>query len=97
MKAVDGLERALRQVLVRPVDRVTGLEADDPAPAPLREERAGRGGILVQLREGRLEALEDGDRTPRRNSRAARKGARRPDAPRQSSESWNTSRSLSYS
>src|SRR4029450_7031181 len=36
-QAVDGLERAFRQVLVRAVDRVAGLAADDPAPATLLE------------------------------------------------------------
>ena len=32
-----GLERALLDVLVGAVDRVSGLEADDAAPAPLGE------------------------------------------------------------
>jgi hypothetical protein len=57
---VDGLERALRQVLVRTVDRVAGLEADDALPSALGEERAGVGRILVQLGEAGLEPLEDG-------------------------------------
>ena len=36
-QAVDGLERALGQVLVRAVDRVAGLEADDAPPAAVGE------------------------------------------------------------
>jgi hypothetical protein len=62
-QTVDGLERALRQVLVGPVDRVPRLEADHPAPASLGEERARLGGILVQLGEARRRTLEDRDGT----------------------------------
>ena len=57
---VHGLERALGQVLVGTVDRVAGLEPDDPLPPALGEERAGVARVLVQLGEGRLRALEDG-------------------------------------
>jgi hypothetical protein len=57
-QAVHGLEGALRQVLVGPVDRVAGLKADHAAPSALGEERPGVGGVAVQLREGRLQPLE---------------------------------------
>ena len=40
-EAVDGLQGGLGEVLVRPVDRVSGLEPDDPLPAALGEERPG--------------------------------------------------------
>jgi hypothetical protein len=40
------------------VDRVAGLEADDPLPAALGEERPRLTRILVQFRESRLGALE---------------------------------------
>jgi hypothetical protein len=59
-QAVDGLERALGQVLVRPVDRVTRLEPDHPLPAPLGERGAGLGGIERELWERRLCPLEHG-------------------------------------
>src|SRR5262245_8048614 len=59
-QAVDGLERALRQVLVRAVDRVTGLEADDAAPASFLERLARVRGIQGELGEGRRGAVEDG-------------------------------------
>jgi hypothetical protein len=61
-QAVHGLERTLRQVLVRAVDRVPRLEADDAAPALLGEERARLGRVSVELRKRRLEPLEDGHR-----------------------------------
>jgi hypothetical protein len=55
---VDRLERDLRQVLVRAVDRVPGLEADHAAPAALGERRAGLGGVERELRELGLGPLE---------------------------------------
>src|SRR6185437_14040323 len=58
---VDGLERDLRQVLVRPVDRVPRLEADDAPPPAFGEGRSRVGGILRQLGECRLRPLEDRD------------------------------------
>jgi hypothetical protein len=57
-EAVDGLEGALGQVLVRPVDRVARLEADDALPAALGEEGTCLPRILVQLGEGRGLPLE---------------------------------------
>ena len=50
---VDGFERALRQVLVRPMNRVPGLEADYPPPSALGEQRPRLAGIPVKLREVR--------------------------------------------
>ena len=41
---VNALERRLGYVLVRPVDRVAGLEADDRLPASLGERRTRLGG-----------------------------------------------------
>src|SRR5207249_2115660 len=58
-ETVDGLERALGQVLVRAVDWVTGLETDDPLPATVGKGRSGLRGIEGELRKGRLRALED--------------------------------------
>src|SRR5581483_10515194 len=52
-QAVDRLERALRQILVRPVDRVPGLEADDALPAPLGKDPARVARVRVL---GRAEA-----------------------------------------
>ena len=97
-QAVDGLERALRQVLVRAVDRVAGLEADDAAPASLRERLA-----RVSRDRGRAPgtaARAGRRRSPCRRGRAgaARRGARLRDAPRRScGSSCSASRSLSYS
>src|SRR5439155_18792374 len=52
--------RALRQVLVRAVNRVPGLESDDAFPAPLGEEPAGVGRVERELGMGRRGPLEDG-------------------------------------
>src|SRR5262249_5718260 len=60
-QTVDGLERALGQVLVRAVDRVASLEADDALPPALGEYSARIGRVERELREGRLRPLEDGD------------------------------------
>ena len=60
-QSVDGLEGALRQVLVGAVDRVAGLEADDAPPAPVGELRPRLRRIARQLREGGLRSVEDGD------------------------------------
>ncbi len=51
VEAVADLERGLRQVLVRPVDRVTGLERDDALPAPVGECLLRLLGRLVALHE----------------------------------------------
>jgi len=59
-QAVDGLQRDLRQVLVRPVDRVPRLEADDALPAALGELGPGVGRVERQLGEGGLGSLEHG-------------------------------------
>ena len=59
-QAVDGFERDLGQVLVRAMDRVARLEADDAAPAALGELGPCLRRILRQLGEGRLRALEHG-------------------------------------
>ena len=59
-EAVDGLERTLGEVLVGPMDRVAGLEADDPFPAALGEGSAGVGRVERELGERRLRPLEDG-------------------------------------
>ena len=48
---VDRLERDLRQVLVRAVDRVAGLEADDALPATLGEDPPRLGGVARELGE----------------------------------------------
>jgi hypothetical protein len=40
VEAVADLEGGLGQVLVRPVDRVAGLEGDDALPAAIRERLA---------------------------------------------------------
>ena len=58
---VDRFERDLRQVLVRAVDRVSRLEADDALPAALGELSARLEGRLGELRKRRLRELEDGD------------------------------------
>src|SRR5262245_17641563 len=58
---VDGLERALRQVLMRAVDRVARLEADDAAPASLLERLAGVRRVEGELRERWLGTVEDRD------------------------------------
>src|SRR5437660_3319388 len=42
---VAALERALLQVLVRAMDRISRLEGDDPPPALLGEERARLAGV----------------------------------------------------
>ena len=57
---VDDLEGRLRQVLVRAVDRVARLEADDAPPAALVEGPAGVERIERELREQRRQPLEDG-------------------------------------
>ena len=48
---VRDLERGLGQVLVRPVDRVAGLEGDDPLPAALVERRLRLRGRQVAAHE----------------------------------------------
>ena len=48
---VADLERGLGQVLVRPVDRVAGLERDDALPAALLERRLGLGRRRVAAHE----------------------------------------------
>src|SRR5919204_260656 len=58
-ETVDGLEGDLRQVLVRAVDRVAGLEADHPPPAALGERTAGVDRVERELGKRRPEALED--------------------------------------
>ena len=58
-QAVDDLERGLGDVLVRPVDRVAGLEAGHAAPAALGEDPPGVDGIERQLGERRRRAVED--------------------------------------
>ena len=60
-QAVDRLERDLRQVLVRAVDRVARLEADDALPPALRERGAGLGRVARELGKGRLRAFERRD------------------------------------
>ena len=60
-EAVDRLERDLRQVLVRTVDRVARLEPDDAAPAALGELGSRLGRVLRQLGERRLGPLEHRD------------------------------------
>src|SRR5258708_28934955 len=40
IQPIDGLQRALLNILVRPVHRVTRLKADDPLPAALGKARA---------------------------------------------------------
>ena len=81
---VDGLERDLGQVLVRAVDRVARLEADDALPAALRRTRPA-------CRPGRTRAPGTAAPAARRpspgrrgTSASARRGARRPDARRRS-------------
>ena len=58
---VDGLERDLRQVLVRAVDRVPGLEPDDALPPALGEDPARLGRIARELGELGPRPLEHGD------------------------------------
>src|SRR4029077_5292400 len=58
---VHGLERDLRQMLVRPMDRIPSLEGDDAAPTALREGCASVCRIEGGLRERRLLAPEDRD------------------------------------
>src|SRR6266566_5170633 len=58
-QSVDRFERALREVLVRAVDRVAGLEANHALPSTLCENRAGLRRIERKLRERRPCALED--------------------------------------
>ena len=58
---VDRLERHLRQVLVRPVDRVPRLEADHAPPAALGEDAPRLRGIPGERGVRRLRALEDRD------------------------------------
>src|SRR6476659_3130887 len=48
-EAVDGLERHLREVFVRAMDRVPGLEPDDPLPSALAEDPPRLGGIACEL------------------------------------------------
>ena len=64
-EAVDGLERALGQVLVRAVDRVAGLEADHALPPALGERRHAS-------RPGPWRAPGRPARPARRRSRARR-------------------------
>ena len=59
--AVDDLERGLRHVLVRAVDRVARLKADHALPAALGERRARLHRVERELREGGLLPLEDRD------------------------------------
>ena len=59
-QAVHGLERRLRQVLVRAVDRVARLEADDALPAALGESSARLGGVACELGELRRGPVEHG-------------------------------------
>ena len=40
-KAIDKFKRTLGDVFVSAMDRIAGLKADDCAPAPFAEERAG--------------------------------------------------------
>ena len=49
VQPVADLERGLGEVLVRPVDRVAGLEGDDPLPAAVGERLLRLGGRLVAL------------------------------------------------
>ena len=62
-EAVDRLERDLRQVLVRAVDRVPRLKADDPPPAALGERSPRVARVERELGELRLRAIEDDDST----------------------------------
>ena len=57
---VDGLERDLREVLVRAVDRIACLEPDDALPPALREDPARLCGIARELGELRCRPLEHG-------------------------------------
>ena len=84
---VDGLERDLRQVLVRSVDRVARLEADDALPAALGERgRASRRG-RARARGTRARAARTPSPCRRGTSASARRAARRRDARRRSSGS----------
>ena len=63
-EAVHDLQRGLLDVLVRAVDGVAGLEADDCPPTPLRERGAGLRRVFAVGTQLRLQilALDDGDR-----------------------------------
>src|SRR5207249_7688498 len=61
-QAVDRLERDLRQVFVRAVDRVARLKADDALPAAAFELGARLRRVKGQLGKGRRRPIEDGDR-----------------------------------
>src|SRR5205823_8607599 len=79
-QAVDGLERDLRQVLVRTMDRVSRLEADHPLPGALGEDPPRLRRIAGELGERLSGPLEDGhaagqiDRLLRVEAGAARVG-----------------------
>ena len=60
-QAVDSLQRDFGQVLVRAVDRVARLEADDATPPALGERGPRLGGVARELRVRRRHALEDRD------------------------------------
>jgi hypothetical protein len=75
-QAVDGLERDLRQVLVRAVDRVARLEADDALPAALGEQRTASRRVERELGNagsGRSNTVT----CPRGSAASARRAARR--------------------
>ena len=73
-QAVDDLERALLDVLVRPVDRVAGLEPDDGPPAALARTsaRVSRGRQAVVRRSRRAPAARAPRACRRRSSRPRR-------------------------
>ena len=81
---VDGLERDLRQVLVRAMDRVAGLEPDDALPASLGEDPPRLGRVARELRELRLRPLEHGHATGEVERLLSRRAARHRDARRRS-------------
>ena len=56
---IDDLEGRLRDELVRAVDRVARLEADDPPPATLVEDRARLGRIECEIGKARRLPQED--------------------------------------
>ena len=81
---VHGLERDLRQVLVRAVDRVARLESDDALPAALGEDATRLGRVARELGERGRRAARRRSRVPRGRAASARTAARRRGARRRS-------------